>query len=65
MKCPEISPRDSTPYAVMPMPSLRVVGRIRSSMPREMSEYSICRSAMGAVAAARRMVSAPASERPM
>ncbi len=34
-------------------------------MLREMSEYSICRSAIGWTAAARRMVSAPTSERPM
>ena len=36
-----------------------------SSMPREISEYSICRSAIGWTAAARRMVSAPTSDRPM
>jgi hypothetical protein len=29
----------------MPMPSSRQVGSILSSMPREMTEYSICRSA--------------------
>ena len=34
-------------------------------MLREMSEYSICRSTIGCVAAARRIVSAPTSERPM
>jgi len=34
-------------------------------MPREITEYSICTSLMGCTAAARRMVSAPASDRPM
>ncbi|CAM5654447.1 hypothetical protein SVIOM74S_08842 [Streptomyces violarus] len=34
-------------------------------MPREMREYSIWRSEIGAVAAARRIVSAPTSLRPM
>src|SRR3954463_10035998 len=43
----------------MAMPSSRQAGRISSSMPREMSEYSICRSQIGCVAAARRIVSAP------
>ena len=37
-------PRERTPYAVMPMPSSRVTGKIFSSMPRETSEYSIWRS---------------------
>jgi hypothetical protein len=41
------SPRDSTPYAVTPMPSSRQVGRISSSIPRETSEYSICTSLIG------------------
>ncbi len=36
------------------MPSSRQVGRISSSMPREISEYSICRSAIGWTACARR-----------
>ena len=47
---PASSPRDRTPYAVMPMPSSRHVGRISASMPREISEYSICRSAIGCTA---------------
>ncbi len=47
------------------MPSSRQVGRIASSMPRETSEYSICRSTIGWTAAARLSVSAPTSERPM
>ena len=49
----------------MPIPSSRQAGRISSSIPREMSEYSICRSLIGWTAAARRIVSAPASDRPM
>ena len=49
----------------MAIPSSRHVGRISSSIPREMSEYSICRSQIGCAAAARRMVSAPTSDRPM
>ena len=46
-QCPLRRPRDSTPYAVTPTPSSRQVGRISASMPRESSEYSICRSATG------------------
>ena len=47
------------------MPELAAcVGRISSSMPRETSEYSICRSQIGCTAWARRIVAAPASERP-
>ncbi len=49
----------------MPMPSSRAVGRMWSSMLRLRSEYSICRSQIGCTAAARRMVSAPTSDRPM
>ena len=37
------------------MPSSRQVERILSSMPREISEYSICRSPIGWTAAVRRM----------
>ena len=37
----------------------------RPRSPRESSEYSICRSAIGCTAAARRIVSAPTSDRPM
>src|SRR4030095_3137905 len=48
----------------MPIPSSRQVGRISSSIPRETSEYSICRSATGWVACARRIVSGPTSDRP-
>ncbi|KWA38864.1 hypothetical protein WL27_15985 [Burkholderia multivorans] len=62
---PPSRPRDSTPYAVTPMPSARHVGRIASSIPRDSSEYSICRSAIGATAAARRSVSAPTSDKPI
>ncbi len=47
------------------MPSSRQVGRISSSIPRESSEYSICRSEIGCTAAARRSVSAPDSDIPM
>jgi len=43
----------------------RQVLRISLSMPREISEYSICRSQIGCSACARRMVSEPTSERPM
>src|SRR6266508_1587878 len=46
------------------MPSSRQTARILDSIPREMSEYSICRSAIGCTRWARRSVSAPASERP-
>ena len=49
----------------MAIPSSRQAGRISASIRREISEYSICRSAIGWVAAARRIVSAPTSERPM
>ncbi len=34
--------RTTTPYAVTPSPSSRQAGKISSSMPREISEYSIC-----------------------
>ena len=34
-------------------------------MPREISEYSICRSQIGCTAAARRIVSEPTSDSPM
>ncbi len=61
----EIRPRDSTPYAVMLMPSSRVVRKISRSTPRSRIEYSICRSAIGWTAWALRMVSAPTSDRPM
>ena len=64
-KCPLMSPRLSTPYAVIAIPSSRHVGRISRSIPRETTEYSICRSQIGCVAAARRNVSSPTSERPM
>ena len=47
------------------MPSSRTAGRISASMPRLISEYSICRAAIGWTACARRMVSAPISDRPM
>ena len=47
------------------MPSSRTVGRISVSMPRLISEYSICRAAMGWTACARRIVCAPISDRPM
>ena len=47
------------------MPSSRTVGRISRSMLRLISEYSICSSAIGCTAWARRMVSAPISDRPM
>ena len=53
-QCPLIRPRDGTPYAVTPMPSSRQVSRISPSMPREMREYSICRSLTGCTACARR-----------
>src|SRR5277367_3784295 len=49
----------------MPMPSSRQVFKMSLSMPRETSEYSICRSTIGCTAWARRMVSEPTSERPM
>ena len=47
------------------MPSSRTAGRISASMPRLISEYSICSAAIGCTACARRMVSAPTSDRPM
>ncbi len=47
------------------MPSSRQAGRIVSSIPREISEYSICRSQIGWTAAARRSVAAPTSDRPI
>lgn len=47
------------------MPSSRATGRISASIPREMSEYSIWRSAIGWTAAARRSVSTPTSDSPM
>ena len=46
------------------MPSSRQTGRISASRLRVISEYSICRSATGWTACARRIVSAPASDRP-
>ena len=51
--------------AVTPIPSSRQVGRIVSSIPRESSEYSIWTSQIGCTACARRIVSAPTSERPI
>ena len=47
------------------MPSSRQVFRMSLSMPRAISEYSICRSAIGCTACARRMVSEPTSDSPM
>ena len=61
---PLISPRERIPYAVIAMPSSRQAGRISSSIEREISEYSIWRSATGRTEWARRIVSAPASESP-
>jgi hypothetical protein len=52
VQCPLMRPRLRTPYAVMPTPSSRHVGRIVLSMPREMSEYSICKSLIGCAACA-------------
>ena len=65
VQCPLMRPRLRTPYAVMPTPSSRHVGRMWLSMPREISEYSICRSLIGCTACARRTVADPASDRPM
>ena len=47
-----------------PMPSSSSVGRISSSGSRHHSEYSLCRAVTGWTAWARRIVCAPASERP-
>ena len=47
------------------MPSSASSGKISASGPRLISEYSICRSAMGCTACARRMVSGPTSDSPM
>ena len=47
------------------MPSSRTAGRISASMPRLIREYSIWSAAIGWTAWARRMVSAPTSDRPM
>ena len=58
-------PRERMPYAVTLMPSSRTTGRICASMPRLISEYSICSAAIGWTACARRIVSAPISDRPM
>jgi hypothetical protein len=52
-------PRERMPYAVTLMPSSRTTGRICASMPRLISEYSICSAAIGWTACARRIVSAP------
>ena len=57
-------PRESTPYAVTPIPSSDSTGKMRSSGLRLTSEYSIWRSVMGWVACARRIVSTPTSDRP-
>ena len=47
-----------------PMPSSSSVGRISCSGSRHHSEYSLCSAATGCTACARRIVFAPASERP-
>ncbi len=52
------------PYAVTLIPSSRTTGRISASMPRLISEYSICSSRTGYTAFARRIVSGPTSDRP-
>src|SRR5260370_25238745 len=41
-------PRERMPYAVTLMPSSRTTGRLCASMPRLISEYSICSAAIGA-----------------
>jgi hypothetical protein len=65
LQWPLMRPRDRTPYAVSPIPNSRRVGRISFSMPREISDYSIYRSAMGCVACALRIVCADTSDKPM
>ena len=62
---PDSSPRDSTPYAVTDRPISSAVGRISASIPRLISEYSICRAAMGCTACARLIVFGPISDRPI
>jgi hypothetical protein len=62
---PLISPRDNTPYAVIPIPSSRHVGMMLSFGPREISEYSICKSEIGCTAFARRIIAAESSDTPM
>src|ERR1700761_5945555 len=47
-----------------PMPSSASVGMTDASGSRQKSEYSLCRAVTGCTAWARRMVLAPASERP-
>ena len=47
-----------------PMPSSSSVGRIPASGSRHHSEYSLCSAVTGCTAWARRIVCAPASERP-
>ena len=46
-QCPLSSPLDRTAWAVIPIPSSRQAGRISSSIPREINEYSIWRSQIG------------------
>ena len=46
------------------MPSSRAAGKIAASMPRLISEYSICSALTGWTACARRIVSAPISDSP-
>ena len=57
-------PRPSGLYGTKPMPSSRQVERISPSGSRVHSEYSLCSAVIGYVACARRIVFAPASERP-
>ena len=47
-----------------PIPSSWSVGRISCSGSRHHSEYSLCSAVTGCTACARRIVAAPASERP-
>ena len=57
-------PRPRGLNGTSPTPSSRIAGRIDSSMPRSHSEYSLCTALIGCTWLARRMVSAPTSERP-
>jgi hypothetical protein len=61
---PVRKPRPSGLNATMPMPSSRHVGTISSSMSRLHSDHSLCSAAIGCTAAARRIVSTEASDRP-
>ena len=62
---PVRKPWPSGEYGTKPMPSSRSSGSTSSSGSRVHSEYSDCSAVIGCTAWARRIVSAPASDRPM